>query len=281
MAKRYPDNIFGHYGHRTGPGWTSNVMTYLADFYQIYYLNGLIAGALTRTNKLGYVGAFLIPELKRQMSAFAIGAREVNPNAEVHVRLIEAWYDPIAAKEATEALIAEGCDVFAFTEDSPTVLQVAAEHGLAGFAHCSPMHRFSPEYCVSGQLVHWEVIYLDFLAKVYAGLYTAHNLEELDYWWLLRESAVEMGAKPGMPINPVFEDRLKAATVEDPLLGARSVYDFVMMRLEQMSDPSMTSDPFSGPIHDRHGNLRVAAGSRLSVAELTSMEWVAAGIVGP
>ena len=277
-AARYPDKIFGHCsGFLRAP----NEMTYMADFYQIYYLNGLMAGALTNTWKLGYVGAFPIPELKRHMGAFAIGAREVNPDAEVHVRWIEAWFDPAAAKEATEALIAEGCDVFAFTEDSPTVVQVAAEHKLGSFAHYSPMYQFSPEYCISGQLVHWEEIYLDFLAKVYAGVYTAHNLENLDYWWLLREKAAEMGTKPGMLINPEFEDLLKIATVDDPVLGTVSVYDLVMARLEQMKDPSMIFDPFSGPLYDRKGTLRVPEGSRMSVLELTTMEWAAEGIVGP
>jgi len=276
-AQRYPDRIFGHC---SGFLRVPNEMTYMADFYQIYYLNGLIAGALTKTNKIAYVGAFPIPELKRHIGAYTIGVREVNPEAEVHVRWIEAWYDPTAAKEAAEALVAEGCDAFAFTEDSPTVVQVAAEHGLASFGHYSPMYQFSPEYCVSGQLVHWEAIYLDFLAKVYAGVYTAHNLENLDYWWLLREEAVEMGAKPGMLINPDYEDALKAVTVDDPVLGTISVYDLVMARLTQMTDPSMIFDPFSGPIEDREGNLRVPVGSRMSVAELTTMEWAVDGVVG-
>lgn len=277
-AKRYPDKILAHCsGFKRAP----NEMTYMADFYQIYYLNGLMAGALTKTGKVGYVGAFPIPEVKRHLSAFAIGVREANPGAEVHVRWIEAWFDPTAAKEATEALIAEGCDAFAFTEDSPTVVQVAAEHGLASFGHYSPMYQFSPEHCVSGQLVHWETIYLDFLAKVYAGVYTAHNLADLDYWWLLREKAVEIGAKPGMLINPAFENELKQKLINDPILGFVSVYNLVMTRLAQMTDPSMIFDPFSGPIKDRKGTLRVPAGLRMSVAELTTMEWAAAGVVGP
>jgi simple sugar transport system substrate-binding protein len=276
-AARYPEKIFGHCsGFLRAP----NEMTYMADFYQIYYLNGLMAGALTKTNKVGYVGAFPIPEVKRHISAFAIGAREVNPAAEIHVRWIEAWYDPTAAKEAAEALVAEGCDVFAFTEDSPTVVQVAAEHELPSFGHYSPMYQFSPEHCVSGQLVHWEAIYLDFLAKVYAGVYNAHNLSGLDYWWLLQEGAVEIGAKPGMPINPTYEEQLKGVMIDDPVLGELNVYDLVMTRLEQMTDPSMIFDPFNGPITDRKGNLRVPAGSRMSVAELITMEWAADGILG-
>ena len=277
-AQKYPDKIFAHCsGFKRNP----NLMTYMADFYQIYYLNGLIAGALTKTNKTAYVGAFPIPELKRHMGAFAVGVREAKPKAEVHIRWIYEWFSPTAAKEATEALIADGCDVFAFTEDSPTVVQVAAESGFPSFGHYSPMYQFGPDYVVSGQIAHWEVVYLDFLAKIYAGAYTAHNLIDVDYWWLLKEKAVEIGAKPGMLINPVYEEELKGIFLDDSVLGMISIYDLVMKRLEQMADPSMVFDPFNGPIYDRDGNLKIPAGLRMSMFELTTMDWAVDGIVGP
>ena len=277
-AQKYPDKIFAHCsGFKRNP----NMMTYMADFYQIYYLNGLIAGALTKTNKTAYIGAFPIPEVKRHMDAFAVGVRETNPDAEVNARWIYEWFSPTAAKEAAEALIADGCDVFAFTEDSSTIVQVAAESGFPSFGHYSPMYKFSPDYVVSGQNAHWEAIYLDFLAKVYAGVYTAHNLADVDYWWLLKEKAVEMGAKPGMLINPAYEEKLKEKHVNDLVLGKISVYDLVMKRLEQMSDPSMVFDPFNGPVYDREGNLKVPEGLRMSVYELTTIDWAVDGIVGP
>jgi simple sugar transport system substrate-binding protein len=137
-----------------------------------------MAGALTHSGKVGYVGAFPIPEVKRHITAFALGLREVKPQAEVHVRWTFNWFNPAAAKEATEALIAVGADVFAFTEDSPTVVQVAAQHGLLSFGHYSPMHNVAPDYVVSGQLVHWETIYRDFLSKVHSGAYTPQNLQK-------------------------------------------------------------------------------------------------------
>jgi simple sugar transport system substrate-binding protein len=277
-ALRHPDKIFAHC---SGFKRNDNLMTYMADFYQIYYLNGLMAGALTETNKVAYIGAFPTPEVKRHMDAYTVGVREVNPDADVHVRWIYAWFSPPAAKEAAQALIADGCDVFAFTEDSPTIVQEAAASGDASFGHYSPMYDFSPDHIVSGQIAHWEAIYLDFLAKVYAGSYTAQNLADVDYWWLLQEKGVEMGAKPGMLINPVYEDQLKAVMVDDPVLGTISVYDLVLKRLEQMSDPSMVFDPFNGPIYDRDGNLKVAEGTRMSVFELTTMDWAVDGIVGP
>ena len=210
----------------------------MADFYQIYYLNGIIAGALTKTDKVGYVGAFPIPEVKRHLNAFALGVRAANPEATVQSSWIYEWFNPSAAKEATEALIADGCDVFAFTEDSPTVVQVAAENGLLSFAHYgSQMYQFAPDYVVSGQAVKWEAIYIDFLQKVYDGVYTAKNLENVDYWWLMSQDAVTAEAQPGVPINPLYVDALKAYMVDDPVFGEISAYDLFYIRYQQFGRP--------------------------------------------
>ncbi len=277
-AKKYPDVIFAHC---SGFKRWKNMATYMADFHEVYYLNGLMAGALTKTGKIGYVAAHPIPELKRHINAFTIGAREVNPNAEVHVRWIYEWYNPAAAKEAAEALIAEGCDVFAFTEDSPTVVQVAAEHGMPVFGHYSPMYKFAPDYVVSGQLVHWETFYLDFLAKVYAGMYNTENLADVDWWGLLHNGGVEMGADFGMPINPKWVPVLKDKVIDHPFFGKISVYDLVMKRLAQLKDKQMVFNPFQGPIYDRNGILRIPEGTRASYNELLTMQWAVQGVVGP
>lgn len=277
-AKRYPNVIFAH---ATGFKRAPNVATYMADFYQIYYLNGLMAGALTKSGKIAYVGAFPIPEVKRHISAFALGVRAANPKATVNVRWLFSWFDPAKAKEATEALVAEGADVYAFTEDSPTVIQVAAKKGLLSFSHYSPMQKFAPKHVISGQLVHWDKIYVDFLSKVLAGKYTATNVQNVDYWWLLGEKAVELGGNFGQPINPLFKARLQARKVKTADLGTISVYDLIQKRLAQMSTPKMAFEPFTGPIKDRKGTLRVSAGKRMTVLELTTMEWAAPGVVGP
>ncbi len=275
-ARKHPGVIFAH---ATGFKRAPNVATYMADFYQVYYLNGLAAGALTKSGKVGYVAAFPIPEVKRHINAFALGVRAVNPKAQVLVRWINAWYDPVKAREATEALMAQGADVFAFTEDTPTVIQAAARRGRYGFSHYTPMLRFAPDHVVSGQLVHWEVIYIDFLKKVREGVYTPKNLEGVDYFWLLQHGAVEMGADYGVPINPRHASLLKAVQME---VGGRkvSVYDRILDLEEAMKRPNPTFDPFTGPIRDRKGVLRIPAGRRATLEELLTMEWAAPGVVG-
>ena len=277
-AERYPDVFFAH---ATGYQRAPNVMTYISEIYQAYYINGLIAGSLTENNKLGYIAAFPIPEVKRHINAFALGAKEVNPDAEVHVRWLFSWFDPAGAKEATEALIAEGADVFAFTEDTPTVIQTAAEKGYPSFSHYASMLEFSPETVASGQLTNWGEIYVDFVQGIMDGTYTTENLGDLDYVWRFGDSgAAEAGAEPGMPINPAFEDALKAKMVNDPELGEISVYDLVLNRIEAMTQADPAFEPFTGPIVDRKGNEVYPSGVSAPLGELMGLEWAADNVIG-
>lgn len=274
-AKKYPNVMFMHAsGFKRAP----NMGTYMADFYQIYYLNGMMAAAVSKTGKLGYVGAFPVPELKRHISAFALGARAVNPKATVSVKWINAWFDPNKAREAAEALISEGADALAFTEDTATVVQTAGARKIPVFGHYTPMLKFAPDYVVSGQIVHWEKIYIDFLTRVRNGSNTTKNLNKVDYWNLLRGGSVELGADNGVAINPKWTPQLKAAkmTVNGKQV---SVYDRVM-QLKADMEKGGKFDPFTGPIKDRNGILRVSAGKVASIAELNNMAWVVPGVTG-
>jgi len=281
-AKKYPHTIFFNCsGYKRAP----NVGTYFAESYQLYYLNGLMAGVLTRTDKIGYVASYPTPEIVRHINAFALGVKEVNLGATVDVRWLFAWYDPTKVRTAAESLIQEGCDVLAFTEDSPTVVKVGQEYtekerSVYTFANYSPMQKLGPDSCVSGQLVHWEVLYEDILAKIYAGVYTSRNLVDVDYWWMLREKAVELGGEFGVPINPEFESIFKEQEIADPLLGKISVYDLIMKRLEQMREVTVLFDPFTGPIKDQEGKVRIEVGQRASHDELWTMDWFVENIVG-
>ncbi|WP_298014959.1 BMP family ABC transporter substrate-binding protein [uncultured Aquabacterium sp.] len=277
-AKQHPDMIFAHAtGFRRAP----NVATYNQNFYQPHYLVGLIAGALSKTGKVGYVGAVPTTEIKCYANAYALGVQAANPKAKVLIRFTNSWYSPPAAKEATESLIAEGADAFCYSESSPTVILTAAEHKLISFSHYSPMHHLAPDYVASGYLVHWDKSYIDFLTKVHNGEYTPKNLQNVDFFGLLDQGGVTLGAKEGMVFNPLYVDRLKAATITDPVLGKMSAYDFILKRLAQMTDPKRTFDPFDGPLSDRKGVQRVAAKARLGRDGLDKMEWAAPALIGP
>ncbi len=278
-GEKYPNKLFMHCsGYKQGP----NVGTYFADLYQMYYLNGMMAGALTKSNKIGYVGAFPIPEVVRHIDAYALGVKATNPKAKVEVRWIFSWFDPQKAKEAAEALVAAGVDCLAFTEDTQSVVQVGEEHTKAGkqvytFSHYSPMQKYGPESCVSGQLVDWGVMYVKILEDIKAGKWN-----NADMWWLSGDKAAVLGGEFGTPINPKFVDALKAKRVKTPDLGEISVYDLVMKRDEQMKAGRETFDPFLGPIKDNKGAVRIPEGTLASKEYVlgTDILWYPENVVG-
>jgi simple sugar transport system substrate-binding protein len=249
-AQQYPNVMFFHCsGYKRAP----NMGTYFADLYQVYYLNGLMAGALTKTGKIGYVAAFTIPEVVRHINAYAIGAQEMGrllgKDITVYVIEIGAWFAPDKAKEAARTLVEKyDVDVIAFTEDSSRIVEFAQSlYTQTGkqvyvFSHYSPMYSYGPDVVVSGQLVRWEVIYADILAKVKSGVYRPDNLQNVDYWYLLNTGAVELGCHiydngTVMMVNPKFQPVLKSIKVKDPQTGAEvSAYDYVMNRYQQMKD---------------------------------------------
>jgi len=277
-GEKYPDKLFMHC---SGFKNRENVGTYFAELYQTYYLNGLMAGALTKSGKVGYVGAFPIPEVVRHINAYALGVRDANPAARVQVRWIYSWYDPAKAREAAEALVADGCDALAFTEDSPAVIEVGQEHTERGrmvytFSHYSPMLEFGPDSAISGQLVDWGVMYVKILQDIYDG-----NFSNEDLWWLAREKAALLGAKEGVPVTPKFIDALKAVSIKTPDLGTLNVYDLVMKRYQQMQQGGREAfDCFSGPIKDNKGAVRIPEGRMGTKGELLSIDYYVENVLG-
>lgn len=267
-AEKYPDVTFFH---ASGFMRAPNLGTYMGDMYQIYYLNGLITGAITESDQIGYVAAFPIPELFRHMNAFALGVRETNPDAELSARWTYAWYAPDAAREAAEALIAEGADVLAFTEDTPTVVEVAQEYMDAGervfaMSHYSPMQAYGPDAAITGHLTDWGVMYVEMLEDYRAG--ELGDMSDYDLLWLLEDGAVELGATWEDRINPQYVDYLQSLMVDHEELGEISVYDLVMLRYDAMLEGREVFDPFTGPITDQDGNVTVAAGEIASIPHL-------------
>ncbi len=274
---RYPDKLFMHC---SGFKRSENVGTYFGDLYQMYYLNGIMAGALTKTDKIGYVAAFPIPELVRHIDAYALGVKVANPDARVHVKWIYAWYGPDKAREAAESLIAEGCDTLAFTEDTPAVIEVGQEHTEKGkqiytFSHYSAMQPYGEDSVVSGQLMDWGGMYIKILGDIQDGTWTNE-----DVWWLAKEGAAILGGNETDPVNPKFVDDLKQAMIKTEEFGDISAYDLVMKRYDQMKQGVDVFDPFTGPIHDNKGNLQIPAGERASKDDLLSIMYYVDNVEG-
>lgn len=291
LASKHPDVWFWHcsgpYEEFTG---LSNVGTYFAELYQVYYLNGFLAGAVTQTGKLGYVPAFLIPEVKRHLNAYALGARDgyrlihgKDKDVKVYVATeLKDWYAPDKARIAASSLVDNyDVDVLAFTEDSYTVLKVAEEYQEKGkkvwsFSHYSDMSRFGPKAHLTGQLVDWGVIYEYILAKLLAGI-----PEKEDIWarigdftpirWRRPPEQSTLGLKEGAAyLAPVKTEVIPPQA----LRKAKELYEDMK---ELLFEPFSGYDPVTGEpreLHDNNGNKVVSKGERLGRKELWSMDWL-------
>lgn len=287
-GKRWPDKIlYNSTGDPSIMGSAPNVGFFMADFYQIYYLNGLMAGVITKlsgSNKIGYIAAFETSELVRHLNAFYLGAKEVNPDIQMKVIVMgTAWYDPGTATTAFNTLVDWGAEVVAQTEDSPTTLQTAQAlfddtgKRVYAFSHYTPMKEFGPDVVLSGQLVHWEKWYEPLLLKAQQG-----EVEDWQHWGLLAGGYAEMGTTWDEPIRTDVINDLKAVEVTDPVLGTINVYDLIMTRLEQFNELRVTFLPFTGPIYDTEGNLRLKSGEVISTEELRwGFDWYQEGIIPP
>lgn len=287
-GKRWPDKIlYNSTGDPSIMGSAPNVGFFMADFYQIYYLNGLMAGVITKlsgSNKIGYIAAFETSELVRHLNAFYLGAKEVNPDIQMKVIVMgTAWYDPGTATTAFNTLVDWGAEVVAQTEDSPTTLQTAQAlfddtgKRVYAFSHYTPMKEFGPDVVLSGQLVHWEKWYEPLLLKAQQG-----EVEDWQHWGLLAGGYAEMGTTWDEPIRTDVINDLKAVEVTDPALGTINVYDLIMTRLEQFNELRVTFLPFTGPIYDTEGNLRLKSGEVISTEELRwGFDWYQEGIIPP
>ena len=328
-AGEYPRVLFGHCSgyKRLHP----NVLTYFAEAYQAYYLNGIIAGAMTKTGKVGYVAAQLIPEVIRHINAFTIGVREgaklvgKNPDdVKVIVRgPLGAWYAPDKARSAAEALIAQGVDVIAFTEDSTAIVNTVADYYVKGkrvytFSHYSDMKRVVPKEArdavLAGQIVDWGPLYLEIVIR--AMLAKTVNPEKpgetpiwaefppstpRDYWWDMRMGVFDIAPPRVFRERFRTECRLVPDAYEDGKLVEymgclrkveeqvireylskdvpEDVVEYVLKRRREILDGSW--DPFTGPVYDTEGRLRIPPGVRASHDQLWNMDWFVKGVVPP
>src|SRR5215203_6866271 len=152
VAKKYPKIKFEH---ATGYKRADNLATYAAKFHEGRYVIGQIAGKMTKTGVIGYVGAFPIPEVVSGINSYFLGAQSVNPNVKIKVVWVNSWYDPAKEADAGKALLDQGVDVLAQHTDSPAPLQQAEARGKYGFGQASDMERFAPKAQLTSIVDNW------------------------------------------------------------------------------------------------------------------------------
>ncbi|MGI8606748.1 MAG: BMP family ABC transporter substrate-binding protein [Gaiellaceae bacterium] len=249
-AQQHPDVLFEH---ATGFQRADNVSTYFVQHWEPSFLLGVIAGRMTKSNRLGYVGSFPIPEVIRDVNSFTLGAQSVNPDVKVQMVFISTWFDPPKEKQAAKSLIDAGADVLFGIEDSPSVLQEAEANGVYAATWNSDMTRFGPKAFLSAVVLNWGEHYVERVEAALDG-----SWESEDYWGTLEEGAVEL-APYGESVPQDVRDE-----VDEMLAGFK--------------DGSFK--PFVGPIADQTGKVRFEEGHEITFEEFVEWNWFVEGVEG-
>ena len=190
VAAEYPEIAFV-FGSGGGPA-EPNFSVFDNWIHEPAYLAGMLAGGLTKSNTLGVVGGYPVPEVNRIVNAFIGGAKEVNPDVEVKVTFLNSWFDPAAAKEAALAQVGAGADVL-FAERFG-VIEAASENDLVAVGNMSDQKELAPEHVVSSVTWNMNPTVGYVIDQVMAGSYTAQDLKDFS-----------MVAKGGAALAPVNE----------------------------------------------------------------------------
>jgi basic membrane protein A len=161
---RHPTSLWNFEKH------PMNLGGYFCFLDQGHYVNGIAAGLSTKSNKIGYVAAKPIPIVLRNINAFTMGVRKVNPTATVHLVMTGDWSVPVREAEATNSLVASGCDVIACHVDSPKVVIEAAEKlGAKSLGHNASQANLAPKGFITGAENKWETVYKAYAAAIAKG----------------------------------------------------------------------------------------------------------------
>ncbi|MDE2297624.1 MAG: BMP family ABC transporter substrate-binding protein [Burkholderiales bacterium] len=253
VAADYPDVKFEHAG---GYKTAANVATYNARYYEARFLAGMLAGQMSKSGVAGYVAGFPVPEVVQGINAFTLGMRAVNPKAQVRVLWLNSWFDPAREREAAQSLIDQGADVLTNHSGSPAVAQTAqanfAGKGVRVIAYQSDMRAYAPQAQLAAVTLHWGAFYTQVARSV------------LDGTW--KPTPVWGGIKDGMV-------RLSAISADVPAA--------VRARVEARREAIVAGrfKPFSAPLEDNDGLLRLAHGA-LDDASIATMNWFVRGVIG-
>src|ERR1700760_2433747 len=206
VAKKYPDV---HFEHATGFKKADNMAIYNGRFYEGRYIQGVIAGKMSKTGVLGYIGSFPIPEVIMGINATILGAQTVNPNIKVKIIWANTWFDPGKEADAAKALLDQGADVIMQHTDSPAAMQIASERGKLAFGQDSEMIKFGPKAQLTSIEDNWAPYYIERVKAQLDGTWKSG-----DFWGGLKAKTVVMAPYTNMPddVKKLAEDTEAAIT---------------------------------------------------------------------
>ncbi len=248
VAKQSPNTVFMH---ATGYKTATNLGIYNGRFYEGRYLNGVVAGRLTKSNIAGVVASYPIPEVVMGINAFARGMRSVNPKAEVRVVWVNTWFDPGKEREAALTLIAQGADMVTHETDSAATNQAAEEKGVKVFCYNSDETKYAPKAQLGGTILTWGDYYTKVVTEVLAGTWKPGSV-----WGGLKDGFIKMA-----PLSPAVPKDVQdqAKKLEAQIVAGKF-------------------HPFTGPVIDQDGKVRVPAGQVISDQDLEKMDYYVQGV---
>jgi len=172
LAIEFPSVIFAH---ATGYKYNdTNFTNFFGRGYQARYLSGIVAGAQSKTNKIGFVAAWGIEnsEVTGGLNAFAMGVERVNPKAKVYVKITYSWFDPMGETNAARTLISAGCDVIAQHCDTSNPQIEAEKAGVWGIGYNTDMSKEAPDAVLTSVLWNWGAYYTSMVQSVINGTFT-------------------------------------------------------------------------------------------------------------
>ena len=248
VAKKFPGVKFEH---ATGYKRADNVATYTAKFHEGRYVIGQIAGKMTKTNTLGYVASFPIPEVVAGINAFILGAQSVNPAVKVKIVWANTWFDPGKEADAAKALLAQGADIITQHTDSAAPLQETEKAGKLGFGQASDQARFAPKAQMTAIVDDWSSYYIERTKAVLNGAWKSK-----DTFGGMDVDMVHLAPYANIP-----DDVKKMAEETAAAIKAKKL------------------NPFKCPVLGQDGKpVECKDGKALTDKQITSMNWYVKGI---
>ena len=257
LAPRNESVRFSHCGGLWTEGkHPKNVGSFFGYIDECQYLNGVVAGHMTQSNKIGFVAAKPIPQVLRNINAFLLGARSVKPGITCSVIFTGDWSMPVKEAEATNSLADQGVDVFTMHVDGPkVVVETAAKRGKMVCGYHASQAKLAPNAYLTG--AEWN--------------------------WLTAYKTIIEAAQSGKPHPNFLRGGLKEGYVKTSPYGAM-VTDAAKKNADDIKAKMIagTFDIFKGPLKDNKGNTVIAAGKSFKQTdiELEKMNYLVEGVIG-
>ncbi|MET3515737.1 MAG: BMP family ABC transporter substrate-binding protein [Gammaproteobacteria bacterium] len=256
LAPKYPDVRFSHCGGLWTEKNPKNVGSFFGYIDECQFLNGVIAGHMSKSGKIAFVAAKPIPQVLRNINAFTLGARSVKPGITCHVIFTGDWSMAVKEAEATNSLADQGCDVFTMHVDGPkVVVETAAKRGKMVCGYHASQAKLAPNAYLTGAEWNWLTAYKTILEAAQAGKPHPNFLRGG-----LKEGYVKTSA-----YGPMVTDAAKKQADDTKAKMVAGSFDI-----------------FKGPLKDNKGKEVIAAGQvqKQTDLKLEQMNYLVEGVVG-